>query len=45
MKAYFHSRKLLKIVNLLGRETEIVKNKISYYMFCDGRIEKEIIIE
>ena len=39
------SRKLLKIVDLLGREIEIVKNKILYYMFDDGTIEKKIIIE
>ena len=39
------SRKLLKIVDLLGRETEVVKNKILYYIFDDKIIEKKIIIE
>ena len=35
------SRKLLKIVDLLGRETEIIKDKILYYIFDDGTIEKK----
>ena len=34
-------KKLLKIVDLLGRETEIIKDKILYYIFDDGTIEKK----
>ena len=39
------SRKLLRIVDLLGRETEIIRNKILYYVFDDGTIEKKITLE
>ena len=38
-------KKLIKVVDMLARETEIIKNKILYYMYDDGTVEKKIIIE
>jgi len=39
------SNKLLKIVDVLGRETKPKKNTPLFYMYSDGRVEKKIIIE
>ena len=38
-------KKLIKVVDLLGRETAIEVNKLLLYMYSDGTIEKKIIIE
>ena len=36
---------LLKIIDLLGRETKGKKNKPLFYIYDDGTVEKKIIIE
>ncbi|MGY8989262.1 MAG: hypothetical protein ACKVJA_03285, partial [Flavobacteriales bacterium] len=38
-------KKLLKIVNVLGKETPFNKNTTLFYIFNDGTVEKKIIIE
>ena len=40
-----HHKRLVKIVDVLGRETKEIKNQPLYYMYDDGTIEKKIIIE
>ena len=40
-----HHKRLVKIVDLLGRETKEIKNQPLYYIYDDGTIEKKIIIE
>ena len=39
------SRKLIKVIDILGRETNILKNTILFYMYNDGTIEKKYISE
>ena len=39
------NRKLLKIVDVLGRETPNKKNMPLFYLYDDGSIEKKIIVE
>ncbi|MBD3635701.1 MAG: hypothetical protein HUJ25_00005 [Crocinitomicaceae bacterium] len=39
------SKKLIKIVDLLGRESEVVPNKILIYIYSDGSTEKVILQE
>ena len=38
-------RKLLKIYNILGQETEEIPNTLLFYHYSDGTIEKKIIME
>jgi len=38
-------RKLLKIIDILGRETKKTKNTILLYIYSDGTAERKIIIE
>ena len=38
-------RKLIKIIDVLGRETKEIKNQTLFYLYNNGRVEKEIIIE
>ena len=38
------SRKLIKIVDLLGRETKERKNGPLFYIYDDGTVEKRIIL-
>jgi len=38
-------RKLLTIKDMLGRKTEVKNNSILFYLYNDGTVEKEIIIE
>lgn len=38
-------RKLLKIIDILGRETKKIKNTILLYIYSDGTTERKIIIE
>jgi hypothetical protein len=35
------NRKLLKIVDIMGRETEFKKNEVLFYMYDDGSTEKK----
>ena len=38
-------RKLINIVDLLGRETKGIKNQPLFYIYNDGTVEKRIVIE
>jgi hypothetical protein len=38
-------KKLVKVVDLLGRESDEENNKILFYLYSDGTVEKRIIIE
>ena len=38
-------RKLLKITNLLGKETKRNRNELLFYLYDDGIVEKRIILE
>jgi hypothetical protein len=40
-----NSRQLIKIVDLLGRESKGLKNQPLFYIYDDGTVEKRIIIE
>lgn len=40
-----NDKKLLKITDLLGRETKRTKNNLLLYIYDDGTVEKKIIIE
>lgn len=42
---YGNKRKLLKIVDVLGRETPYKKNTPLFYRYEDGTVEKKIVIE
>ena len=37
--------KLLKVTDLLGRETKGKKNEVLFYIYDDGTVEKRIVIE
>ena len=38
-------RELIKVVDLLGRDSKEENNKILFYLYSDGTVEKRIIIE
>ena len=38
-------KKLVKVIDLLGRELNEEKNRILFYLYSDGTVEKKIIIE
>ena len=38
-------KELLKIIDVLGRETKGTKNEPLFYIYDDGTVEKRIIIE
>ena len=40
-----HYKRLVKIVDVLGRESKEIKNQPLYYIYDDGTFEKKIIIE
>lgn len=39
----FHIKEILKITDILGRETKDIKNKPLFYIYNDGAVEKKII--
>ena len=39
------NRKILKIIDSLGKETSISKNKVLYYIYNDGTTEKRIVLD
>jgi thiol-disulfide isomerase/thioredoxin len=39
------NKTLMKITNLLGRETKGTKNEVLFYIYDDGTVEKRIVIE
>ena len=38
-------RELMRIVDYLGRETELIYNKPLLYIYSDGTIEKKIVVK
>ena len=40
-----HDRRLLKIIDILGRETKPTINTSLFYIYDDGTVEKKLIIE
>jgi len=38
-------KRLVKVVDLLGRESDEENNKILFYLYSDGTVEKKIIVE
>ena len=40
-----NTRQLLKITDLLGRQTKGTKNESLFYIYDDGTVEKKIILE
>ena len=45
IKEYTTNKELLKVIDLLGRETKGKKNQPLFYLYDDGTVEKKIIIE
>jgi thiol-disulfide isomerase/thioredoxin len=43
--ASYNTKKILKVVDLLGRESAGKKNETLFYIFNDGTVEKRIIVE
>jgi polyhydroxybutyrate depolymerase len=41
----FPNKQLIKVVDLLGRESKDLKNQTLFYIYDDGIVEKKIIIE
>ena len=39
------NKELLKVTDLLGRETKGTKDEILFYIYDDGTVEKRIVIE
>jgi type I site-specific restriction-modification system R (restriction) subunit len=39
------NKKLLKIVDVLGRNTAYKKNTTLFYLYDDGTVEKRIVVE
>ena len=39
------NKELLKVTDLLGRETKGTKNEVLFYIYDDGTVEKRIVIE
>ena len=39
------TKDLLKITDILGRETNEKRNKLLFYIYDDGTVEKKIVIE
>ena len=39
------TKELLKVIDILGRQTKEIKNSLLFYMYNDGTVEKKIIIE
>ena len=44
-KVFPNNKQLIKITDLLGRESEDLKNQPLFYIYNDGTVEKKIIIE
>ena len=38
-------KKLIKTVGILGKESKIAKNKLLFYIYNDGTVEKKVILE
>ena len=44
-KVFPNNKQLIKIVDLLGRESKDLKSQPLFYIYDDGTVEKKIIIE
>ena len=42
---HYLSKELLKVTDLLGRETKGTKDEVLFYIYDDGTVEKRIVIE
>ena len=42
---FIDNKTLIKIVDFLGRESKIIKNKPLFYIYDDGTVEKKITID
>jgi hypothetical protein len=40
-----HTKRVVKIVDVLGRQTKAIKNKLLFYIYDDGSMEKMIFLE
>tara|TARA_B110000238_G_scaffold147195_1_gene158702 strand:- start:227 stop:724 length:498 start_codon:yes stop_codon:yes gene_type:complete len=45
IKEHTRNQKLLRVTDLLGRETKGAKNKALLYIYNDGTVQKRIVIE
>ncbi len=43
--SHYHIKEILKITDILGRETKAIKNEPLFYIYNDGTVEKKITIE
>ena len=43
--SHYHIKEILKITDILGKETKAIKNEPLFYIYNDGTVEKKIIIE
>ena len=39
------NKELIKVIDILGRETKGTKNEVLFYIYDDGTVEKRIVIE
>ena len=39
------TKELLKVIDILGRQTKEIKNSLLFYIYDDGSVEKKIILE
>ena len=45
IKEHTTNKQLLKVTDILGRETKGTKNEVFFYIYDDGTVEKRIVIE
>jgi len=45
IKEHTKNQELLRVTDLLGRETKGAKNEVLFYIYDDGTVEKRIVIE
>jgi Leucine-rich repeat (LRR) protein len=45
IEEYSTTKEVLKVTDLLGRETKGTKNEVLFYIYDDGTVEKRIVIE
>ena len=45
IEEHFKNKELIKITDLLGRETKGSKNEPLFYIYDNGTVEKKLIVE
>jgi len=45
IKEHTTNKELLKITDILGKETTLKNNTLLFYIYNDGTVEKKIILE